>query len=162
MSLEHDHDLPSTQHGSLHDDSALKSAPDKETTFNTHNAPSSSRIYRRHRTANTNFTARVGTFIVALAAACLVFLVKRYDLEEVFVRLLGTGEYLEAYRTGAPSSTGHLSREYAICTRTKRGIYTLEERGNDLEWAERTQCIAVDSYGFIAATGSIGTACIVF
>lgn len=155
MSLEHDNDLSSTRQEPLHDDGGLKLAPEKSKPLETQNYLPFRRTYRRSRATNSSFITRLGTFLVALAAAFLVFLVKRYELDEVLVRVLGAEDHLQVYRTGAPSRTGHLSRDYAICTRTKGGIYTLEERGNDPEWAERTQCLVVDKHGTIAATGSI-------
>jgi hypothetical protein len=110
--------------------------------------------WSRRRISKDQLLSRLGTFFLAILAALALLFTKRYDIDYLF----GFGEERH-WIDSAPVDTisphsmpGHPYKEYAICTRTKGGIYTVDEEPEK----NRTQCIVVGADGTIAGTGSIG------
>jgi hypothetical protein len=117
--------------------------------------PKSAPYRSRTRISKDLLLSRLGAFFLAILAATALLFTKRYDMGHIF----GFGEerhwagptYFDT--TGQHGLPGRPNREYAICTRNRDGIYTVDE-GLD---KNRTQCIVVGTAGTIAGTGSIGT-----
>jgi hypothetical protein len=96
------------------------------------------------------------TFLFALLAVGLLFTTKRYSLEEMLrsVGLYDDTMFSMGESIGVPNPEG-VKKEYAICTRHRKGVYTVNEAiepGED----SVTQCMVVDEQGIIANVGSIG------
>ncbi|KIM26511.1 hypothetical protein M408DRAFT_180844 [Serendipita vermifera MAFF 305830] len=118
---------------------------------------SSRTIRTRNRVTKDLIISRLGTFLLALLAASVVLLTKRYDLESLIGSAIGqkwTGDTL----SNSQDSQGTPMREYAVCTRHKSGIYTVEESSVSSEETSETrttQCLVVGIDGIILSTGSI-------
>lgn len=111
----------------------------------------------RTRVSKNLLASRLGTFILAILGAVVVFVGKRYDIDDLFgtgIVQLWTGEV----SSRPQDSYGTPTREYAVCTRHKDGIYTVGEGEYASENGPTTQCLVVGTDGTITGTGSIGTA----
>ena len=147
--------MNNTKEQSLKEESstgAIRNAPKHNVLIT---RPKSTPYRSRTRISKDLLLSRLGAFFIAILAATALLFTKRYDMGHIF----GFGEerhwagptYFDT--TSQHNPPGHPNKEYAICTRNRDGIYTVDE-GLD---KNRTQCIVVGTAGTIAGTGSIGT-----
>jgi len=118
-------------------------------------SPAKATFHRsRTRISNDLLLSKLGTFFLAALAASALFITKRYDVRYFFG--LGEENHWEGPKTFGIADKhvlpGSPKKEYAICTRVRDGIYTVDE----VAGKNRTQCIVVGTEGTITGTGSIG------
>lgn len=97
--------------------------------------------------------ARISVLVLAVSIATFVLISKRWDdIEAFWIRKTGTATPV-SYFSKPDSEVGTVSKEYVICTRSRRGIYTVDDAQGGID---TTQCMVINSEGRIAATGRIG------
>jgi hypothetical protein len=107
--------------------------------------------------------ARIASFSAAVAIAAFVLVTKRYDIEDIvsaFPFSLNMGVIQMPLRPwDSTTAHGTPAKDYALCTRSRQGIYTVDDRvtaGQGKSSTTRVQCLVVNDLGLIAETGSIG------
>jgi hypothetical protein len=104
---------------------------------------------RRATLSAQTIISRLSVLVLALAIALFTLIGKRWDDVEA-IWLTRSGSSIP----GTPSLTGvEGGKEYVICTRSRKGIYTVDDIPDGQATA---QCMVVNSEGKIAATGRIG------
>ena len=111
------------------------------------NRPKAQAYRSRTRVSKDLLLSRLGTFVLAVAAAVVVFLTKRYDVESLWT---------DQQPANLQSDHGSPTREYAVCTRNKGGIYTVDGDQSSGLGSTTTQCLVIGTDGIISETGTIG------
>jgi hypothetical protein len=100
--------------------------------------------------------ARIASLSAAVAISAFVLVTKRYDIED-FVSVFQMSPQLRPWDSTIAHGTP--AKDYALCTRSRQGIYTVDDRvtaGKEQSSTTGVQCLVVNAFGLIAETGSIG------